>query len=101
MSEQNNSNEPLHFTRKDVERLKAIEINTADTAQNLVILGTKLDSFTAAHLQLHEQLTIRLDDVQRFTKITRRVISWTMRLLAGGGLIWIVDNVARAAGWLK
>ena len=98
---QNSDDESLSFTRKDVERFKAIEINTGQTATNLSILGTKFDNFTAAHLELHEQITKRLEDAQKFAKTTRRVFNWTMRIFASGGLIWLVDNVARAAGWIK
>jgi len=100
MSEQNKG-DILQFTRQDVERLKAIELNTGQTAKGIFELGKKLESFTCAHLQLHEVLISKIDDAQRFTKTTRGIIRWTMRVLAGGGFLWIVDNVARAAGLVK
>lgn len=100
MSEQNKG-DLLQFTRQDVERLKAIELNTGQTARGLFDLGKKLESFTSAHLQLHEVLVSKIEDAQRFTKTTRGVIRWTMRVLAGGGLLWIVESVAKGMGLVK
>lgn len=88
------------FTREDVERLKAIEISSGATAGALTALAEAVKVYEEAHSKLHEQLIKQTNDNAQFVRGFRTIRKVIFSLLMGSTGLWLLDNIAKAYGWI-
>jgi len=89
----NGNNEPLHFTRNDAERLKAIEILQTSAEKKLTHLCNTIHQFMNNHKDTTKQVVLNTN----FRKTTKKVLLW---FFTSSIFIGVLVSIARSMGWL-
>ena len=92
----NGSKEPLHFTRDDAERLKAIEVLQTSIEKKLTALCDNFSSFVIIHNTLHTKINEQIIVNTNFRKMTKKILIWffTSSIFLGA-----LVSIAGTIGW--